>query len=241
MTTLDDATSTRSGHDADADVLANPAWSSLSGAHAHLAEGSDRARRYPVSISPFAAISDEHDPRAWTELAELVGPGGLAVLTGRQTAVPGGWTVVEGGSGVQLLGESVQGATDPEALGLGRDDVPDMLHLVERTKPGPFMPRTVELGGYLGFRREGALVAMAGRRLHPAGWVEISAVCTDPEHAGQGLASRLVLAVAAQVRADGDVPFLHASETNVGAIRVYERLGFRPARRPRFELLRAPV
>ena len=52
---------------------------------------------------------------------------------------------------------------------------------------------------------------MAGERLHPPGWTEISAVCTDPAFRGQGLASRLVLAVAAGIRARGETPFLHTA------------------------------
>jgi ribosomal protein S18 acetylase RimI-like enzyme len=221
-------------------VLDNPAWSALTGAHAHLAEGTGLARRYPGPVSPFAAISDEAEPRAWSDLAALVGPGALAVLTGRRQPAPEGWTILEGGNGVQMVGDLVQGEEFDEAVVLDSSDVPEMLDLVERTKPGPFEPRTIELGGYLGVRREGRLVAMAGRRLHPTGWTEISGVCTDEAHRGHGFASRLVLAVAAGIRADGDVPLLHAAGNNVTAIAVYERLGFRLVRRPRFELLRAP-
>ncbi len=53
---------------------------------------------------------------------------------------------------------------------LGQADVQEMLDLARRTKPGPFLPRTVEMGTYLGIRRGGPLVAMAGERLHPPGW-----------------------------------------------------------------------
>ena len=82
---------------------------------------------------------------------------------------------------------------------------------------------------------------MAGRRLSPTGWVEISAVCTDEDFRGQGLASAVVLAVAAGIRDEGKTPFLNAAGTNVAAISVYEHLGFTLARRPRFELVKAPV
>jgi ribosomal protein S18 acetylase RimI-like enzyme len=221
-------------------VLDNPAWSALTGAHAHLAEGDGLARRYPSTVSPFAAIADEADPRAWSDLAALVGPGCLAVLTGRRQPAPEGWTVLEGGNGVQMVGDLVRGAASDDVVVLDASDVPEMLDLVERTKPGPFEPRTIELGGYLGVRRDRRLVAMAGRRLNPTGWTEISAVCTDEAHRGHGFASRLVLAVAAGIRADGDLPLLHAAGNNLTAISVYERLGFRLVRRPRFELLRAP-
>lgn len=58
------------------------------------------------------------------------------------------------------------------------------------------------------------------------GWTEVSAVCTDPAYRGRGLAARLVRAVAAKIEARGRTPMLHAAETNVNAIRLYEKLGF---------------
>ncbi len=123
---------------------------------------------------------------------------------------------------------------------LGQADVQEMLDLARRTKPGPFLPRTVEMGTCPGIRRGGALVAMAGERLHPPGWTEISAVCTDEAWRGRGLASRLVLAIVAGIRARGELPFLHAVATNVNAIRLYEELGFRLRRYTVFSVARAP-
>ena len=105
---------------------------------------------------------------------------------------------------------------------LGAADVPEMLALVERTQPGPFLPRTHELGTYLGIRRGGELVAMAGERLHPPGWTEISAVCTDPAHRGQRLGTRLVRPSRTASASAARRPFLHAAAGNTGAIRLYE-------------------
>jgi ribosomal protein S18 acetylase RimI-like enzyme len=144
------------------------------------------------------------------------------------------------GQGVQLTGDDLAVAADPEAVPLGPADVPQMLALVQRTEPGPFLPRTVEMGTYLGIRRDGVLVAMAGERLHPPGWTEISAVCTDEAWRGQGLATRLVRAVGAGIRARGEVPFLHAVADNTTAIRLYEQLGFRLRRATVFSAARVP-
>ncbi|MCY0938221.1 ABC transporter permease subunit [Streptomyces sp. H34-S4] len=71
-------------------------------------------------------------------------------------------------------------------------------------------------------------------------WTEISAVCTHPEHRGGGLATRLVRAVAAGIRDRGDVPFLHTTESNTSAIRLYESLGFTLRRRTSFLSVRVP-
>ncbi len=95
-----------------------------------------------------------------------------------------------------------------------------------RAQPGPFLPRTIELGRYVGIRRERKLIAMAGERLQPPGWTEISAVCTDARYCGQGFATRLVRDVAAGIRARGATAFLHTAAANTGAIRLYQSLGF---------------
>ncbi len=123
---------------------------------------------------------------------------------------------------------------------LGDADVEDMLDLVRLARPGPFLPRTIEFGGYLGIRRDGALVAMTGERLRPSGWVEISAVATHPEHRGQGLAGVLVRRVVAGVHSRGERPFLHAAADNIEAIRLYRELGFSVRRETRFVIARAP-
>ncbi len=101
---------------------------------------------------------------------------------------PPDWEPVFVLEGRQMLrsGGGTSGAVDTGVVELGAADVPEMLDLVARTRPGPFWPRTRELGTYLGIRDGGRLVAMAGERLRPPGWTEISAVCTDPEVRGRG-------------------------------------------------------
>jgi len=141
---------------------------------------------------------------------------------------------------VQLVDDGMATAPEPDALRLGPADVPEMLDLVRRTQPGPFLPRTIEMGTYLGIRRDGALIAMAGERLHPPGWTEISAVCTDPAFRGEGLATRLILAVAHGIRERGETPFLHTGAANTNAIRLYESLGFALRRSTVFGAARAP-
>jgi ribosomal protein S18 acetylase RimI-like enzyme len=196
--------------------------------------------RYPADVSPFVALPDVPDADDWDDIAVLAGPGALVPLAAVQVPPPDGWEVTFHADGVQLVDDGVAAAPDEEAIRLGPADVPEMLALVERTRPGPFLPRTIELGTYLGVRRDGALVAMAGERLRPPGWTEISAVCTDAAYRGQGLATRLILAVAAGIRARGETPFMHAAAENTDAIRLYESLGFRLRRRTSFLAARVP-
>ena len=228
-----------------AEVLDEAVWASLTGPHAHLAEGAGPVRRYPADVSPFAAVAPDAGESLWPHLHTLVGDGAEVALTGTKPALlerlPAGWQVLAGGEGVQLVAtDRLHSTPDDEAVRLGTDDVAEMLDLVMRTQPGPFLPRTVELGTYLGIRRAGRLVAMAGERLHPPGWTEISAVCTDPAWRGLGLASRLVRAVAHGIRGRGETPMMHAAATNTDAIRLYLELGFTLRRRVQFTFLLSP-
>ncbi|MET9732087.1 GNAT family N-acetyltransferase [Streptomyces sp. NPDC006458] len=223
-----------------AHVLDNPAHASLTGPHARFAERRGRVLRYPLDVSPWLALPDDPDARDWADLAELAGPGAEVPLPAFRGQVPADWEITFEMDGVQLVDDGLAAAPDPEAVVLGHADVPEMLDLVERTRPGPFLPRTIDMGTYLGIRRGGALIAMAGERLHPPGWTEISAVCTDPAARGEGLAGRLVLAVAHGIRERGETPFLHASASNTNAVRLYESLGFRLRTRTSFLAARAP-
>jgi ribosomal protein S18 acetylase RimI-like enzyme len=223
------------------DPLDNPVYASLTGPHRHFAVATGRCVRYPSEVAAFAGFAGHPTPDDWHDMAEIGGPATVLILTGIIGEPPPDWEVVNRIPGVQLVDDRVAAAPDDEAIRLGPSDVPEMMALVAETKPGPFFPRTIELGTYLGVRRGGRLVAMAGERLHPPGLTEISAVCTAPDFRGQGLSTRLVHAVAHQIRARGETPFLHASASNETAIRLYRSLGFRLARTPDFLAVRVPA
>ena len=109
---------------------------------------------------------------------------------------------------------------------LTKADVPEMLALTKLTEPGPFLPRTIELGTYLGVYDAGSLVAMAGERLHLTGFTEISAVCTHPHYRGRGYGNTLMSALIGRITSRGEIPFLHVRTQNA-AVRLYEKLGFK--------------
>lgn len=222
------------------EMLLNVVYAALASRHARFAVGEGRALRYLDTVAPFAGVPDDPAEQDWYDLATLVRRTGGAALH-REPGVPlDGWaadhridlhrmTVIQF-SGAGLTAGPAD-AADPEIRELTVADVPAMSDLAERTGPGPFGERTIELGGYLGIWRDGVLAAMAGERFSaPAGggtgWTEVSAVCADPAFRGQGLATRLIRAVAARIRARGDEVFLHVVDTNTGAIALYERLGF---------------
>ena len=228
------------------DPLDNLIWHTLTGPHAHLAIGRGAARRYPPDIAPFAAIVAS-TPAAYADLAHDLPPGQPAILfRPTQEAEPPGWEARDLGPLDQMILPALPSPPPaspkprPTTIPLGLADVPDMLALIGVTKPGPFAPRTIELGHYIGVRDPaGRLVAMAGERLRLPGYVELSAICVHPDARGQGLAATLTLQLAQAAFARNEIPILHVWPDNP-ARALYIRLGFQPratlwvlARQPR--------
>ena len=209
-------------------ILDNPIWHALGSHQAPFRIADGRVRRFDPEVAPFSAGETDAD---LAHLADAVPEGGAAALfTTGPIALPPGFDAVISRP-LQMSAEPLRpGAVTHEFIPLEAAHVPEMLALVELTKPGPFAPRTIELGGYVGLVEDGRLVAMAGERLHPPGFAEISAVCTHPDVRGRGLAKQLVLAVAAKIVARDETPFLHVWPDNAPAIASYEAVGFAPRR-----------
>lgn len=223
-------------------VLDTLVWQSLTSTHARFADGGDLARRFEPDVTVFAATADD-SPAAWSALADVAGAGAVVLLCGPAIELPEGWTHEGGGTGHQMiLDDPAVGSTDDgRIVALTAADVPQMLDLVGLTQPGPFCPRTIELGDYFGVFVDGQLVAMAGERLQTPGFTEISAVCTHPSVRGQGLAAALTRRVAGGIVGRGQRPILHVAEHNHDARRVYERLGFVARCQLQFVAARTPA
>ncbi|PZA23278.1 GNAT family N-acetyltransferase [Modestobacter versicolor] len=230
--------------DVSSTVLDDPVGESLRGHHAHLARRVGGTAAYLPEVATFAAVLLEPTPSDWADLAALLGPGELADLFSASVEPPADWAPVFSLEGVQMVADPRAPAggvpVAADVVELGPADVADMLALTGVTRPGPFWSRTDELGTYWGVRENGVLVAMAGERLRPPGWTEISAVSTAPQARGRGLASALVRTAMRHVVDRGERPFLHVAAENSGAIALYERLGFEVRRRVRFHGHRTP-
>jgi ribosomal protein S18 acetylase RimI-like enzyme len=225
----------------DTTLLDNAVWHSLVHAHEEFAERKGEAARYDPDVSIFGSLGDD-TAAGWRDLETVVGSSGIAVLfRAEMPQLPAGWTRLDGGRGHQMvLRELATVDVPPGVRPLGPDDVGEMLALVELTQPGPFSVRTIELGGYVGVFDGERLVAMAGQRLAPTGFREISAVCTHPDFRGRGLAAGLSALVARAILERGEQPFLHPAADNEAARRVYEAIGFAFRRQVVFAALGAP-
>ena len=209
-------------------ILDRPVWAALTSRQAGLAVGDDRALRFDPDHGLFAAAADG-SAESLAALVALIPPGawiGVVEVTGPVSA--------PGAEGVphdvwQMVAPALTPAEAPdfEILDLSEADAPAMLALATLTEPGPFFARTHRLGDFVGVKApDGTLIAMAGERMKPLGFTEVSGVCTHPGHRGRGYAGALMRVVAARILARGETPFLHAYAHNTGAIGLYQTLGF---------------
>jgi predicted GNAT family acetyltransferase len=220
-------------------LLDNPAWNSLTTAHASFAEGNRLAKRYPIDVAPIAATRDQ-SVESYQSLAELLGPSGTTALAfAGEPNVPADWKIIRLLPNAQMV---LEGPAPPQVEhsfeDLNVSHTKEMLALTELNKLGRFRKRAPELGSYIGMHDSGQLVAMAGEAFRFPGYTEMSAVCTHPDYRGRGYASSLVSALIQRIRKRDETPFLHVAQDNAGALRLYEKLGFRTRRSMNFAIVK---
>jgi len=217
--------------------LDNPGWHALNSHHRHLAIWGKIAVRYQPGTFVIAAMP-EYNPLGFSDLKSLVEIDEIVATMGVLPEDLPGWEVVQTFPLPQMICEDLKPAPHVDVVYLTPDDVPDMLNLIALAQPGPFLPRTIEMGQYLGIRQDGQLVAMAGERLHMTGFCEISAVCTHPDYRGRGYAGALTTMVAEIIIKREELPFLHVAPTNDVARKLYEKLGFRLRKENQLSILK---
>ena len=230
--------------------LDNVIWSALTTRQAHLAEASDLARRFASDVTLLGAVR-EPTAEAYESLdtllsgtsAEFGAPPSRTKLAlvclffDKTPRLPEGWIIQNSAPMLQMVREDqvqvpLQSTnSSAQITALGAADSSEMVDLAHLTRPGPFGPRTYQLGDYLGIRngdgaQPGKMVAMAGERLRVPGFTEISAVCTRPGYTGRGYAALLLSELIRRINARGEQPFLHVRSDNTRAIELYRRFGF---------------
>jgi len=207
-------------------LLDNPIWQALNSYHRHLAIFGKFAACYQPEIFFVSGMAENNSP-GFDDLRNLVEIDELTAVIGKLPNNLPAWEIEENFPLAQMICDNLKPAQHVEAIRLTEADVPDMLALISIAQPGPFLPRTIEMGHYLGLRQNGQLVAMAGERMHLPGFCEVSAVCTHPDYRGFGFGGSLTTMVAESIISRGEVPFLHVATTNEIAIKLYQKLGFR--------------
>jgi GNAT superfamily N-acetyltransferase len=209
-------------------VLDNPIYYALTSGHNHIAKGVDEVKYYTEDICAFTGLKDNSKENLDT-LYQISPAESLFVFFAKTTVViPAQWKLLTHIDMFQLVfrGEEVPTVDGTGITNLDLEHVAEMINLVELTKPGPFLAKTIELSNYTGIFVEGKLAAMAGHRFFPAPYREVSAVCTHPDHLGKGYAFKVLQEQIKRILLRSEIPFLHVRNDNEGAIKLYQKLGF---------------
>ena len=211
------------------DAFADPVWNALHSTHSNLAVRFGRACKYPVDVAPFSAL-EENTPEAMANLLALLEPDEATYVVGPAPLATKGLIVEPGpfclrmdfppNAPIPPIGPTVR----IERLSCA--DAPAMVGLTDLAYPGYFRPRTCVMGNYYGVWKQETLVAMAGERMCPFPFRELSAVCTHPEHRGHGYAAALISHLLQNHRANHAFSTLWVVASNRNAIELYLRLGF---------------
>lgn len=208
-------------------ILDRAVWHALTGRQSVFARGGELAKGFDTEVAAFIETIDD-SAGSLAALAELVPLDSFSYwLTDGNKAPPPGTFIEKSRVAVQMVANAFTPVEkNAQIVLLGMADVPEMIALTALTEPGPFYARTHEMAQFWGIKRDGRLAAMAGERLKPGHYTEVSAVCTHPDFRGLGYAAELSKWVASLIVGRGEIPFLHSYADNDGAVRLYEKLGF---------------
>jgi ribosomal protein S18 acetylase RimI-like enzyme len=212
-------------------LLDNIAWNTLSGPHAGFATGTDRARRYAPGFSPIVGFANAGHPDL-DDLTPFCAPGDHFYCMDWSGSAPAGWRIDLDSTMFRMVWQGAMPDDDPalDATPLRPGHAAQAVELAALTRPGPFGPRTPELGDYFGCFEGERLIAMAGERMCAGTLREISGICTHPDFQGRGLARRLAAKLSRRQLQRGETPFLHVMRDNEGAHGLYQRMGFKDHR-----------
>jgi ribosomal protein S18 acetylase RimI-like enzyme len=208
-------------------ILDNPIYNALNTAHSIYAEGNDSAKFYTKDITSFAGLKN-NSPEDLNALYDMANKDEIFIFfKPTKIDLPAKWNLITHIDMLQLVYDHTTFPTGNHAFSdLKESHIEAMIELVKLTKPGPFLNRTIELGNYTGFFEGDDLVSMAGHRFNPTPYTEISAVCTHPDHLGKGYSYSLLCEQVKRILNKSEIPFLHVRNDNVGAIKLYEKVGF---------------
>ncbi|MFN3666546.1 MAG: GNAT family N-acetyltransferase [Sediminibacterium sp.] len=209
-------------------ALLNPVWEALSTHHSFLNQGNEVLKYYPGDICPFVALKN-WDETDFTVLASQLPSNRIfSVPFAREIKFTPAFEVLFTIPLYQMVCHQLNPFENnvSNLVPLTKAEVPQMLVLTEKTKPGPFYQRTIEFGNYYGIFDGDKLVSMAGQRLQTNTHTEVSAICTDPDYLGRSYAKRLTSHICSMIIDAGKTPFLHVRQDNAAAIGLYKQLGF---------------
>lgn len=213
--------------------LDNPVWHSLSESHRDFAVVYKNIKFYNPDYCPFGGFETAEETSssidAYSQLVDDF------FIVGDKPLLPDSLQIKNELVCAQMIvNERIDSELKDTMLQLTAEHIDALYDLVNLVQPGYFKKKTALLGNYFGIFKKDQLIAVTGERMQMEDFVEISAVITHPNHTGKGLAKQLVAHAANAIIAQDKTPYLHVVENNIGAIKLYEKLGFRTRRKISF-------
>ena len=212
-------------------ILDNMIWSALTTGNNDIAIINGEVGCYLPEIAPFAGMKDFNA----TNLKKLY----EFIRANRSVAISSlnkinhdesRWKLLQPMDVTQMVYEHAERTFTTKhstlIVPLSEEHVPEMMELTTLTRPGPFLHHTIRFKNYFGIFIDGRLAAMAGQRMHPVPYMEVSAVCTHPDFRGMGYAKSLMLHIMKIILDNSFTPFLHVLSDNSSAIQLYKTIGF---------------
>jgi GNAT superfamily N-acetyltransferase len=205
--------------------LDNPVWHSISETHKDFGIDFGTIKFYHPDYCPFGGfMATDNMENSISEYAKLANN---FFIIGQKPIVPDNLKLNNELICLQMIiYNKIEGKIEEQIIKLQEEHIEDLLGLVKIVYPEYFKKKTASLGNYYGIYKNNQLVAVTGERMQMDDYTEVSAVITHPDHTGNGYAKQLVTHAVNAIFDKNKTPFLHVAESNVGAIKLYEKLGF---------------
>lgn len=205
--------------------LDNPVWYSLSETHSEFAIDYGNSKFYNPDYCPFGGFIDSENIAGAIDHYSTLNDNFFVV--GEKPQFSNAVKIAKELVCLQMIiREKIQLSVDIEIVKLTENHNEELCALVNLVQPGYFKTKTPLLGNYFGIFKDNQLVAITGERMKMNDFTEVSAIITHPDHTGKGYAKQLITHVVNAVFEENKTPFLHVVENNIGAIKLYEKLGF---------------
>lgn len=205
--------------------LDNPVWNSLSETHAEFAIDYNGTQFYNPDYCPFGGfIKSESTINAVNEYSALAKN---FFIVGEKPEIADSLKIAKELVCLQMtIYNKIEQPISAEIVKLTEKHNDELVELVNLVQPGYFKNKTTSLGNYFGIFKDNQLVAITGERMKMNHFTEVSAIITHPDHTGKGYAKQLITHVVNRIFEENKTPYLHVLENNIGAIGLYEKLGF---------------
>lgn len=205
--------------------LDNPVWNSLSESHISFAIDYNGTKFYNPDYCPFGGfINSKSTLNAINQYSTLAKD---FFIIGEKPVITDFLEIVKELVCLQMIiYNKIELSITSEIIKLTKKHNDELVQLVTLVQPGYFKNKTAELGNYYGIFKENQLVAITGERMKMNNFTEVSAIITHPDHTGKGYAKQLIAHCVNTIFSQNKTPYLHVVESNIGAIGLYEKLGF---------------